>query len=209
MDTRQKIGLGLLLLGLILSLAYWLYPKPKAAVPVASEPTVTQQGGLGVTTSAAKPKPIATKPIPKPVTPVEEQVASNPSLKYDQLRPLSKTFSELYLSFSTAGNSENLVDSKLMMTPAFATRTDAVIKANRVQPPTGDFYGVTSRAISIEVGAIDEQAGTAAVVVDLNRQERGSGNQLRTPYNQRLTIMFVSVDGEWKVDDAILEPYKR
>jgi hypothetical protein len=206
MDKRQKIGLAILLLGLILALAYWLYPR-SPAVPVAPvpEPTVAGQTGLVVSGTT---KPSATSPsTSKPVA--AEAVASSPTLRYDQLRPLAKTFSERYLTFSTAGDSENLADTELMMTSAFAARTEAQIKVNRAQPPAADFFGVTSRAISLEVVAIDEAAGTAAMLVDLSRQERGNGGLLRTPYNQRLTIMFVLADGEWKIDDAILEAYKR
>lgn len=208
MDKRQKIGLVILLVGLLLALAYWLYSRTPVTKPVQTPESAATSGQTGLNVAGTSQPATGTKPTGTAPA-AAETVASSPTLRYDQLRPLAKTFAERYLTFSTAGDYENLSDAQLMMTPAFAARTAAQIKANRAQPAAADFFGVTSRAVSLEVVAYDETAKTATVLADLNRQERGNGGVLRTPYNQRLTIMFVMTDGEWKIDDAILEQYKR
>lgn len=210
MDRRQKIGLVLIIVALLLSLAYWLYPRPEAAPVVTEEPTTTvPQGGLGATGTGTKPQPLTTKPITTPAETPAEVAAAPAGMRIEDLRPLAKTFSERYLTFSTAGDFENLQDARLMATTSFAAKISKQIEEGRAQPSATEFFGVTSRAISVNFLAVSEAEKTAVVEVDMSRQERGNGGQLRTPYNQRLTIVFVMQDDQWKVDDATLEAYKR
>jgi hypothetical protein len=211
MERRQKIGLALLIIALLAALAYWLYPRTATVAPAAGGQPEAAKPQAGLSVTGTKPLPLTTKPIPKPsveTTPATT-AASTAGMRIDDLRPLAKTFSERYLTFSTAGDFENLQDVKLMATTAFAAKIEKQIQDGRAQPPAADFFGVTSRAISVNFLAVSEAEKTAVVEVDMNRQERGNGGQLRTPYNQRLTIVFVMQDDQWKVDDATLEAYKR
>ncbi len=159
------------------------------------------------------------KPVPEPVEPVvsvsvieepvkkEEPTISELNLQKEQVERvqaadvimLSKLFVVRYGSFSNDAEFANITDVIPLMSQAFAASTTAGL-ANRTA--STDFYGITTRVITVKVKQTNEKEGTATVVVSTQRvEENGSAQNTSIKY-QDMELMFVKESGVWKVDSA-------
>ena len=113
---------------------------------------------------------------------------------------IAKMFTERYGSYSNEANFENLRDVLPLMTDAFATRTNDFI-ASAKSPDV--FYGVSSRVVTVKVEHMDDETGTATILVNTQREEaQGSTQQTAVSY-QEIRLELVKEGGIWKVDSAI------
>ena len=112
---------------------------------------------------------------------------------------LSKTFVERYGSYSTEANFQNLTDVLPLMSESFATTTRQFI-ANATTPT--EYYGVSTDVITVTVESMDEEAGTASVLMNTQREEaKGSPGNTSVMY-QEIRVTYVFESGAWKVNSA-------
>jgi len=193
MSRKQKILIVIIGVLIILALFYWLFLResfspqsetPKTNVNVIALPPVTLPNSAIV--SATVPEATA-----------EEKLRSSVSR-------LAAAFAERYGSYSNQGNFENLLDLESLMTEKLWNATENFIQQN--ETPAGDsaaYFGVTTKAISVNIASIDEAAGTAQITVGTQRRESsGSMADNSAIKYENLELTLWKVNGEWKVDAA-------
>jgi hypothetical protein len=190
MNRRNKlIILIVLILIVLLLLAIFLWSsfRPSEELPEPVQPEFP-------TTEAV----IDTTPV-EPITVSEERAER---ARTGSLQALAKLFAERYGSFSSEASGQNLRDLMPLMTEGFAARTAEQIAAIKTSP---DYYGVTTRVVSVTVEDMDEALGSARVRVDTQREEaRGTLQDTSVRY-QTVILSFALVDGSWLVDGATWE----
>lgn len=186
--TRRNVLIAILVaLALLIAFLLWFFLRPKPKPVVITPPVV-----------AEKPLPTAaTKPTVSQEKTKKEQAVRVASAS---LQSASKTFVERYGSYSTEADFANLTDVLPLMSKAYAATTAAYI-ATAVSPK--EYYGVTTRVITVKVDAQDDAAGTAQVTLTTQREEaKGSVQNVSVKY-QDIALTFVKEDGEWKVSNAL------
>ncbi len=187
--TRRNILIALLIaLALLIAFLLWFFlrPKPKPAVIVA--PVVVE-----------KPLPTATtkKPTVSQEKATKEQAVRTESAS---LQSASKTFAERYGSYSTEADFANLTDVLPLMTKAYAEKTAAYVETATIPE---EYYGVTTRVITVKVDAQDDEKGTATVTLTTQREEaKGDVQNVSVKY-QDLVLSFEMESGSWKVANAV------
>lgn len=205
MSRRNKIIIAIVVLLLLLLLgALFLLRPPAGALPVAPEEGTGQNangGGLGVNYSAGQFNVnVGTPPAPAPSTPPKKVDERN------NLRSTAKSFAELFGSFSTEGNYQNIVDAEFYMTASLRSWAEGYVAEQRAKPSATSFAGTTTRAISVDITAYDLTAGTASVTVKTQRRETGSTTGADVVYYQDLKLEFLRVNDAWKVNVATWAP---
>lgn len=185
-DRRKRILIFLAICFVVLLLLAWLlwslFHKEPAPTPVVEAP-----------------KELVVNVPPEPeVSPIAEQKREG-RIQAAGMNTLAKTFAERYGSYSNEANFQNLLDLKPLMTQAFAEQTQAFIDTTPL--PEG-YYGITTRAITVEVQTLDEEAGTATVELNTQREEAKVSPANTTVWYQKLRLEFVMEDGTWKIASA-------
>lgn len=119
--------------------------------------------------------------------------------KTASINSLSKTFVERYGSYSNEANFENLKDVILMMAPEFAEYTQNIIDTSK---SPDEYYGITTRVITVNVEELDEVAGSAVVVLNTQREESKVSVSNTSVWYQKIRIEFLKMSGVWKVVSA-------
>lgn len=183
--TRRNLLIAILvLLLLLLAFLLWWFLKPEPAAPVVTPPAPTTTLPPSDTESLSETRQ------------QEEQEERNGTAS---IQSASKTFAERYGSYSTEAEFANLRDVLPLMSASFAADTEAFVDG---ATPAAEYYGVTTRVISVSVDAVDETAGTATVTVTTQREEAKGDIQNITVRYQDLRLTFVSENGTWKVSSA-------
>lgn len=206
MSRRTKIIIAVVILLLLLLLGVLIFLRPQANIPGVPEelggPAANgNRGGLitnysvgtGNTNIAVN---AATTPPPPPKKADER----------NNLRATAKSFAELFGSFSTEGNYQNIIDAEFYMTPSLRAWADSYVADARNKPPSSEFFGITTRAISTDVTLYDQAAGTATVTVKTQRRETGSTAGGDKVYYQDLKLEFIKTGDAWKVNVATWLP---
>ena len=143
------------------------------------------------------PTPIETEepaPVPADVQKEVQQRQENSSVEV-----LAKTFAARYGSYSSESSFANLSDLYPLMTAGMQASTEAFIASTKLSP---EFYGVTTRVISLNVKSNDK---TSAIVAVSTQREETKENVAPVVRYQTLTLQLVFQSGTWKVDSAIWE----
>jgi len=193
MSRKQKILIVVVGVLVILGLFYWLFlresftpqsPTTKTNVNVVALPPVTLPNST--TVSATVPEASA-----------EEKLRSS-------ISRLAAAFAERYGSYSNQGNFDNLLDLESLMTEKMWAETENFIEQSKAS--AGDssvYFGITTKAISVNITSIDEGAGTAKITIGTQRRESsGSMADSSTIKYEDLELFFLKVNDEWKVDTA-------
>ncbi len=208
--TRNVIIAVVILALLFLALWLWLNQRRAAtgapadlgdinanvSKPLGGQLDTTYTGKVGGTNAPVNAPAAPEQPAPAPAKP---DTRSN-------LVRLASAFAERYGSFSNTSNFENLLDLKFFMTKAMADRTDAYVADARAKGAgSAEFFGSTTRAISAEVLELDENAGSAKVSVQTQRQSvsGAAGNEV---YYQELILTYREQGELWQVDSAAWQP---
>ena len=169
---------------------------------------------LGLVLLALAPRPVAT-PQPQPTPPSSAipvvggsplpgespAVAVQPSpvtkepATQTTLQAFAVTFAERYGSYSTDGTLENLRQLKPLMTAEGFAHAEQKLRSSL---PTNSFYGVTTRALSAQIIALDEQETEAQLVVQTQRSETRTGLTAQQFY-QPLSVTVVKTQNGWRV----------
>ncbi|HLD60561.1 MAG TPA: hypothetical protein VJA27_00275 [Patescibacteria group bacterium] len=183
------ISLAVLIV-LAISVALLLRSKKKDT-PEVSNTTPTGQvntpGGSNGTTGGTTNQPGGTVPAPvvKQLTTVE--------VEQNGVTQLAKIFIERYNTYSTDNNYDNIREVESMVTAALWKR----ISGRLTTTSTGPFVGVTTRAISAELGGWT--GASADVMVQTAQVSQKDGAAAQTTY-QGVTIFFIKQGDNWLVD---------
>jgi hypothetical protein len=116
----------------------------------------------------------------------------------DDLGQMAMAFAERFGSFSNQSGYSNITDLQISMTDSmrawsatYITQLTSQYKNNSV------FYGITTHKLLYQVNSFDDKAGKASIVVTTQRTISG-----QQPYNQKLDLNFLKVNGDWLVDNA-------
>ncbi|HTM69013.1 MAG TPA: hypothetical protein VL426_07010 [Candidatus Binatia bacterium] len=204
MSRRTKIIIAVVVILLLLLLGWLLLLRPRSAPLLPDElnqnGVIVNRAGLGVNYSVGTGNTNTTAPAPAPAPPPKKADERN------NLRATAKSFAELFGSFSTEGNYQNIVDAEFYMTPALKAWADSYVAEQRAKPPAANFFGTTTRALSVDITAYDQAAGTASVTVKTQRRETGSTGGAAVVYYQDLKLEFVKAGDAWKVNTATWQP---
>jgi len=112
----------------------------------------------------------------------------------------ARSFAERWGSFSTESDYQNVQDLHAVMTPSMRTWADTYVRDQRKNQKSGEFYGVTSRAMKTET--IEDTGATVKVAVTAQRVET-KGNTPARSYYQTMELSLIKngdgylVDGAW------------
>lgn len=202
MTRRTKIIIAVVVLLLIAILLALLLLRREPAAPVVetSRPAVTSPvTGLPVSEPAAAP---AETPAETPALPPVQPQVQAPVDDTASIKRLAAAFAERFGSFSNQSDFDNIEDLKVFMTAEMSAWADGYVAEQRSQGTSTVFSGTTTRAISSELTAFDEAAGTAAVTVGTQRRETKGGVAEARVYYQDMELGFVKIGSQWKVNSA-------
>jgi hypothetical protein len=114
------------------------------------------------------------------------------------VRTLSKTFAERFGSYSNEAAFANLEDVFPLMTEAYVARMQEAMESWSVSQ---EYYAVTTHVLSVEM-EMDEEAGTAQVILKTQREEAKGEVQNVSILYQDLVLDLVYTGGTWLVDRA-------
>ncbi|MEY4745083.1 MAG: hypothetical protein RL272_1028 [Candidatus Parcubacteria bacterium] len=203
MSRRAKIVIAAIVILLLLLLGALFFLRTGGSIPgmpegVGGPPASGNAAPLPVNYSAGSFNANVAVPVNQPAPVVPKKPDDRASIKV-----VARTFAEMYGSFSTEGNYQNIVDSEFYMSDAFRARSEAFVADARSKPGTGQFAGTTTRAVfEPQISALDAAAGTATALVKTQRRESGSTVGGDKVYYQDLKLEFVKKADTWKVDSA-------
>lgn len=182
----------LLFLGLIL---YPLFTPETEEEPAAETPTpVTSPSEL----------------TPLPVTPSVngeevfiddngEPIPQTEAAERAEVERVSRLFVERFGSFSNFSNFENVTSIESFMTESMSDFAMASVREETANNFTDDYYGVTTRVISLKIGEFNsQQSATVNIVVKVETQD-GLNAEIQESFKDG-RVELVYQDGSWLVD---------
>ncbi|MDD3285799.1 MAG: hypothetical protein PHG95_04195 [Patescibacteria group bacterium] len=201
MNKRQKLGLLIIIIGLIIiaAIIYFIFIRKVETVAPAETPTASTTVQL-----PAEPVESDITPSDKPRNYQQYDISKEPEHQTDasDVSKLSAAFAERLGSFSNQSDYSNFEDLDLFMTASMREwATSYVAKMRTDNPYNGSYYGITTKAISTEVKSFDDDKGTAEIIVGTQRREVGADGGERD-FQQDLRLTFLKVNDQWLVDGA-------
>lgn len=189
MSKKKKIFIIIIaaVVVLLLLFFFWLLWSKKIVVIKKTSPVTTSQTSVS---SAARETDDQTTAI------LSEETATVQS----GLESLSRAFAERYGSFSSDSEKANLRDVLDFMSGGLRSQTEKYLDSTK---PSADYYGVTTRVLSVEVIALDDLGGTAKISVATQRTESKGSPQNMTIVYQTLSLDYVKEGDLWKVTSAV------
>jgi len=193
MSRRNKIIIAVIVaivvLLIIIGLTWWLNMRQQ---PEGG--TVDTNQGLQI------PAGLPNTPPGSVNTP--EALLGEPELEAN-LKAIALTFAERFGSYSNQGNFSNLDDLRDIMTVRMKAWSDNYIATNKFLSEDGqDYYGVTTKALSVQVVNFDDSLGRAEVMATTQRQEAKGSTINPQVFYQDLKLNLVDSGDGWKVDRA-------
>jgi len=201
MDKRQKLGLLIVIVGLIIiaAIIYFIFIRRVETVPPAENPTASTTAQL-----PTEPSDSNITPSDKPRNYQQYDVSKEDEHQVGaaDVAKLSAAFAERLGSFSNQSNYSNFEDLDLFMTASMrAWANDYVDKMKADNPYNGNYYGITTKAVSTEVKSFDDNKGTAEIIVVTQRREVGADGGERD-FQQDLRLTLLKIKDQWLVDGA-------
>lgn len=200
--NRKRIGLLLILVGLLLLIVIIYFGFPKKA-PTGSTATSTTPGGLttgavtGTTTPGNRPANHLTYDL--------SQEAPHVTNATD-LEKIGMSFAERFGSYSNQSNYGNFTDLKIFMTDNMKVWVDTYIADLKKSAVAGAGYsGLVTHALTAQTSGFNDQAGTALVIVTTERSASTDQIGGGTPQIAKLDLTFKKVSSDWLVDKAYWE----
>ncbi|MBN2853928.1 hypothetical protein JXK06_00095 [Patescibacteria group bacterium] len=200
-NNRKKIGIALIILGLIIIalIIYFGFVKKEKEELVIIETPVVQN-------------PIVSEP--ELGTPSDAPRSWQPNLNNEDphtfnetdLEKRAKAFAERFGSYSNQSNYSNFSDLEIFMTKSFADWSKSYVEELRDNAPSyKTYYGITTRALGVEIIDFDESKGRAEINVLTERSESSDNINNLEPYQQEITLKFNKIGSDWLVDAAYWE----
>src|SRR3989338_7922982 len=182
--TRLLIVGAIVLVVLLIPLVLFLLLRSSSVQEVSEEEIVPVD----------QIQPVPSAPVQAPVN--EEQDKRSGSAG---VTTIAKIFAERYGSYSNEANFQNLLDVLPLMTDSFASRTQEFISSAKAPEV---FYCVSSRVITVHVEQMNEEAGTAIILVNTQREVAQGSTQNTSVSYQEIRFMMVKEGGIWKADSV-------
>jgi hypothetical protein len=199
--NRKKIGISLIVLGLVLLLAiiYFQFFRPKAIVP-----TETNNIPETTTTLPTEPETGTTTPSDKVRNYQQYDISQEPAHKTDatDLEKRAMAYAARLGSYSSYSNYSNFDDLKMYMTEELRTWVVKYIEELKNQAKGKAYYGIMTDSLLTEVKSFDDKAGTADIIVTTERRvstEKIGGGE---PYIQKIELNFVKVNNDWLMNKS-------
>lgn len=195
--NRKYIGVGIIILGLIILgiiiYVIFIYDfSPEEVAPEEKAVVETKQdiNKIATTTVTSIPK---TYKASQPKTTAGEE----------DIKQIAASFAERFGSYSNQSDFSNIEDLKLFMSRRMRNWADDYVKELRVKSGKSDiYYGITTKAVSVETKSFEASSGRAQILVKTQRREAtGTTNNASNKYADIL-ISFIKENGAWKVDEA-------
>ncbi len=117
----------------------------------------------------------------------------------NDLGKIAMAFSGRLGSFSNQSGYTNISDLKVLMTKSMQDWSSTYIaRLTKEYQNQGAFYGIKTHALLFSVDSFSPKKGQAEIMVTTQRQVTGSAQ----PYQQKIKINFLKVNGRWLVDGA-------
>lgn len=201
--SRQKIGIFIIIVGLLVLIAIVYFGFFKKAAPVIEntpvDTTINGQlpsGSLATTTELVR----AEAPNLDPAKEAPHKINASDVSK------IGMAFAERFGSYSNQSSYGNFTDLKIFMTASMKDWADnyvADLKAKATNQAA--YYGITTNALTNEIKSFNEAGGTAQIIISTKRQENTAAVNSSPAYVQKLDLDFKKVNGEWLVDRAYWE----
>lgn len=117
------------------------------------------------------------------------------------LKKLAASFAERFGSYSNQSKYDNFKDLKLFMSDSMKSWTDEFIEEKMNEDYSGEYYGISTKAVVVTVDNFDPSNGVASATVETQRIEGREGEEDNVIY-QDLKINFVKDNKNWVVDEA-------
>ena len=111
-------------------------------------------------------------------------------------------FVERFGSYSSESDLANIEDVLELATTSYQSELRELVYNIREEGQSDTYYGVTTRVISKNRTAYDEQAGTASFDVVTQREESIGSVQESTVRYQTIQLELEKEDGVWKIASA-------
>lgn len=116
---------------------------------------------------------------------------------------IARFFTEFFGSYSTDSNYGNVTGLKIYMTQNMQKWADTfVAEARKNKIPSGGYFGVTTKAVSVKTNSFSDEQGKAEVTVSCQRREATGTSTNARIYYQDMNLKFLKEKGMWKVDEA-------
>lgn len=201
MDKRQKIGLLIIVIALLLiaTIIYFIFIKGDEPSPVRtdipSDPIVQvpEEPEISTTTPSDRPRNHQLYDISREA---EHQINANDVAK------IAISFAERLGSYSNQSNYGNFEDLNIFMTGSMRAWAKNYVSQMRADNPyDGSYYGITTKAITHEIVDFNDAEGTAEIIVNTHRREvRMSGEE--NVFTQDLRLVFAKENNQWLVNGA-------
>ncbi len=131
------------------------------------------------------------------------QTNSEAKAKSD-VEKIARFFTEYFGSYSTDSNFTNVTGLKIYMTQNMQKWADSFVQdAKKSQQNTTGYFGVTTKAVSLQTRTFSDSQGTAQVIVSTQRREATGTSTNARIYYQDMTVSFAKEKGVWKVNEAV------
>lgn len=203
--NRKTLGIIVIALGLIAIILIIYFGFIRKSAPTTETPINNQDLGGQL---PAGPETGTTTPSDRPRDRRTYDISQEKPHEFNQndLAKRAMFFSERLGSYSNQSDYGNFTDLKIYMTDSFKDWVDKYVAGLKSQSSaTAGYYGISTKALTTEVKSFDDQAGQASIVVTTERRESTEKINGGTPYQQKLDLDFLKVNGEWLVDRAYWE----
>jgi hypothetical protein len=204
--NRKQIGLLLILVGLLLLILIIYFGFSKKT------PTVVPTGPTGPSTTTGQ---IPSGPSTGTTTPGDRPTNY---LKYDlsqeaphvtnatDLEKIGMSLAERFGSYSNQSDYSNFTDLKIFMTDNMKAWVDTYIIDLKKNSVAGAGYsGQETKALTAKTTSFDDKAGTALVIVTVERSASTDQIGGGTPEIAKLDLTFKKINNDWLMDKAYWE----
>jgi hypothetical protein len=200
MENKKKISFLIIAISLIMiAIVVWLVIKNKdqGLVP----PIVDNQGSQVATITESVN---TSTPGTAPRDYRKFDISKEPKIEQDEeaVKKIAMSFAERFGSFSNQSNYSNIEDLKIFMTKSMGDWAEGYLRElKELKNNDGEYYGITTKAVSAEAKSFDKNKGEAEIVVTTRRQE-SKGSVVGSYFNQELTLKMAKDGSIWKADSA-------
>lgn len=200
MENKKKISFVIIAISLIIiAVVVWLVLKNKDTGLI---PPIDSNLNEGIATIT---EPInTTTPGTTPRDYRKFDISKEPKIEQDAeaVKKIAMAFAERFGSFSNQSNYSNIEDLKIFMTKSMGDWAEGYLSdLKKSKSNNGEYYGITTKAVSAEVKSFDKTKGEAEIVVTTSRQET-KGSVASAYFNQELTLKMAKDGSIWKADSA-------
>lgn len=122
----------------------------------------------------------------------------------DLLSSQARLFTEQYGTYTNQSDFSHITKLKPEMTSRLQNHVDAYIADIKADHPyTNGYYGVTTRALTHDLGLHTPKDNKVNIIVGTQRTE--SQGETKNTYNQYATVKMIYFGGEWLIDGLFWE----